>query len=63
MALYSSCDGNWERLATLANLDFFDVQLFLDYAAIFLSNMGNYYVRFAIASSDISKVNFSAGLW
>lgn len=53
MALYSSCDGDWERLATLAKLDFRDVQLLLDYAATFLSNMGNYYVRLAIASSDI----------
>ncbi|KAJ5543131.1 hypothetical protein N7535_005560 [Penicillium sp. DV-2018c] len=43
MALYNSCDGDWERLATRANLDFKEVQLFLDYAAVFLSNMGNYY--------------------
>jgi len=63
MALYSSCNGDWERLATLANLDFCDVKLFLDYAAMFLSNMGNYYVSLIIASSEVSKVDFSAGLW
>ena len=44
MALYSNCDGNWEHLASRANLDFRDVQLLLD-SATFLSNMGNYYVR------------------
>ena len=45
IALYDGCDGDWERLATRANVGFQDVQLLLDYAATFLSNMGNYYVR------------------
>lgn len=45
MTLHDSCDGDWERLATQAQLDLHDVELFLDYAAVFLSNLGNYYVR------------------
>ncbi|KAL2834225.1 peptidase family M49-domain-containing protein [Aspergillus cavernicola] len=43
IALYSCCNGDWDRLASQANLDFRDLQLFLDYAATFLSNIGNYY--------------------
>ncbi|PKY06621.1 dipeptidyl peptidase III [Aspergillus campestris IBT 28561] len=43
IALYDGCDGDWERLATVAGVEFHDVQLLLDYAATFLSNMGNYY--------------------
>ncbi|KAL4942024.1 hypothetical protein BDV06DRAFT_235687 [Aspergillus oleicola] len=43
MALYSSCNGDWDTLASRASLDAPDLQLFLDYAATFLSNIGNYY--------------------
>ncbi|KAL3434216.1 peptidase family M49-domain-containing protein [Aspergillus tetrazonus] len=39
IALYFSCSGNWDRLASQAGLDFHDLQLFLDYAATFLSNI------------------------
>lgn len=64
MALYSSCDGDWERLASQADLDFSDVQLFLDYAATFLSNMGNYYVRVVITPLDVLEVLICClGLW
>lgn len=58
MALYNSCDGDWERLAIRANLDFKEVQLFLDYAAVFLSNMGNYYVRLEMALWNITNIDF-----
>lgn len=57
MALYNSCDGDWERLACRADIDFRDVQLFLDYAALFLSNMGNYYVRLRIGPLSISNID------
>ncbi|KAL4949851.1 dipeptidyl peptidase III [Aspergillus filifer] len=43
MALYSSCNGDWDDLASRASLGTSDLQLFLDYAATFLSNIGNYY--------------------
>ncbi|CBF81859.1 hypothetical protein AN5466.2 [Aspergillus nidulans FGSC A4] len=35
--------GDCDRLASWAGLDFHDFQLFLDYAATFLSNIGDYY--------------------
>ncbi|KAL4792863.1 dipeptidyl peptidase III [Aspergillus venezuelensis] len=43
MALYTSCNGDWDDLATRAALDDSDLQLLLEYAATFLSNVGNYY--------------------
>lgn len=44
MALYHSCDGQWEQLARRAQVDMAEVEKFLDYAAVFLSNIGNYFV-------------------
>ncbi|PWY82924.1 dipeptidyl peptidase III [Aspergillus heteromorphus CBS 117.55] len=43
ISLYRSCDGNWEQLAAESGVDIQDVERFLDYAATFLSNVGNYY--------------------
>ncbi|GFF48981.1 dipeptidyl peptidase III [Aspergillus lentulus] len=43
MALYHSCDGQWEQLARRAQVDMAEVEKFLDYAAVFLSNIGNYF--------------------
>lgn len=45
IVLHQLCDGDWERLAATAGVDFDHVQGFLDYAATFLSNVGNYFVR------------------
>lgn len=45
MALYHSCDGKWEQLATEAGVSVQELENFLDYAATFLSNVGNYFVR------------------
>lgn len=56
MALYHSCQGDWEVLARQANVDFGDVRLFLDYAAIFLSNIGNYYVRVIVNTVEHIKL-------
>jgi dipeptidyl-peptidase-3 len=44
MALHRSCDGQWEQLATSAQVDMAEVEKFLNYAAVFLSNIGNYFV-------------------
>jgi dipeptidyl-peptidase-3 len=44
MALHHSCDGQWEHLARRAQVDMTEVEKFLNYAAVFLSNMGNYFV-------------------
>ncbi|GLB15002.1 hypothetical protein AtubIFM61612_004809 [Aspergillus tubingensis] len=43
MALYHSCDGNWEQLATETGVSVQELENFLEYAATFLSNIGNYF--------------------
>lgn len=43
-ALYHAYGGNWEKLATKTQVDSEEVERFLDYAAMFLSNVGNYFV-------------------
>ncbi|KAF7167696.1 hypothetical protein CNMCM5623_000943 [Aspergillus felis] len=43
MALRHSCDGQWEQLAGRAQVDMTEVEKFLNYAAVFLSNIGNYF--------------------
>ncbi|PYH36595.1 dipeptidyl peptidase III [Aspergillus neoniger CBS 115656] len=43
MALYHSCDGNWEQLATETGVSVQELENFLNYAATFLSNVGNYF--------------------
>jgi hypothetical protein len=45
MALYHFCDGQWEQLADKALVNLNEVQKFLEFAATFLSNIGNYFVR------------------
>ena len=44
MAMYHGCDGDWEKLAVENQVVFNEVQKFVDYAAMFLSNIGNYFV-------------------
>lgn len=63
MALHNSCDGDWESLAIRANLGIGEVQLFLDYAAVFLSNLGNYYVSLEMNSLSMLNVDFRVGIW
>ncbi|RHZ46900.1 dipeptidyl peptidase III [Aspergillus thermomutatus] len=43
MSLHHSCDGQWEQLARRAQVDMMEVENFLNYAAVFLSNIGNYF--------------------
>ncbi|KAL4862710.1 hypothetical protein BDV12DRAFT_190221 [Aspergillus spectabilis] len=43
LALYRSCKGDWERIATEANIEAEELSKFLDYAALFLSSIGNYF--------------------
>ena len=42
--LYRACDGDWIKLATQAGVSTTDLEHFLEYAAVFLANVGNYYV-------------------
>lgn len=44
MAMYRSCDGDWEKLATDTQVDSDEIHNFVNYAAMFLSNIGNYFV-------------------
>lgn len=41
--LYRLCDGDWAQVATRASINQHEIEAFLDYAACFLSNIGNYY--------------------
>ncbi|KAM3507740.1 hypothetical protein MY11210_007020 [Beauveria gryllotalpidicola] len=43
MDLYRACDGQWSRLVTQCNITDQELQAFLEYAATFLCNLGNYY--------------------
>lgn len=44
LELHASCDGNWRQLAHETKVSDQEITNFLDYAAAFLSNVGNYYV-------------------
>ncbi|KAI2623210.1 dipeptidyl peptidase III [Hypoxylon sp. NC1633] len=41
--LYRSCGGNWQQCLEIAEVAEEELQAFLEYAATFLSNIGNYY--------------------
>ncbi|PLB51597.1 hypothetical protein P170DRAFT_443778 [Aspergillus steynii IBT 23096] len=43
MDLYHACDGNWDTLTIQCNVTSQEVVCFLEYAAAFLCNLGNYY--------------------
>lgn len=45
LELYRSCAGDWARLAADTGISMDDLRRFLDYAAVFLGNVGNYFVR------------------
>ncbi|QKX57989.1 uncharacterized protein TRUGW13939_05109 [Talaromyces rugulosus] len=42
IALHHACDGQWEALSQRTGVGMPDIDRFLDYAATFLSNVGNY---------------------
>ena len=48
MELYRSCQqmfkGRWDEFASTYNVPVTEIEAFLDYAAVFLSNVGNFYV-------------------
>lgn len=45
LELYRVCDeGDWAKLASKAQVLMRELRLFLEYSAIFLGNVGNYYV-------------------
>ena len=48
LELYSVCQGEWKSLASRTGVSIESLDLFLEYAAVFLGNIGNYYVRTGI---------------
>jgi len=42
ISLYKSCNGDWNALKTKAGISDEELQYFLEYSAMFLSNSGNY---------------------
>ncbi|GKZ34170.1 bifunctional diacylglycerol diphosphate phosphatase/phosphatidate phosphatase [Aspergillus brasiliensis] len=61
IALYHSCDGNWEQLATKIDVSVQELDKFLDYAATFLSNVGNYFVRNTLSTTGIFLISPGSG--
>jgi dipeptidyl-peptidase III len=47
--LYDSCSGNWKMLVEENGITVAECDAFLDYAATFLSNIGNYYVSTVVS--------------
>lgn len=44
LEIYRVCDGHWANLVSKTSISPESIQDFLDYAATFLGNIGNYYV-------------------
>lgn len=44
MELHRCCSGDWRQLQMSVGLSEADMIKFLDYAVVFLQNIGNYYV-------------------
>lgn len=47
--MFLSCQGHWETLALRTGVSMSSIELFLDYAAVFLGNLGDYYVRMTVS--------------
>lgn len=44
MELYRACSGDWNTLVTECNILLEELEAFLEYAGMFLCNLGNLYV-------------------
>jgi dipeptidyl-peptidase-3 len=47
LEIYKSCEGNWPELASGVGIEIEELRRFLDYAAVFLGNIGNYFVSYS----------------
>ena len=63
MALYHSCDGDWQCLADASCLKIDEVEAFLEYSATFLSNLGNYFVSLLFLDLPFGRTNIFVGIW
>ncbi|RYC57265.1 hypothetical protein CHU98_g8945 [Xylaria longipes] len=60
MRLREFCDRDWQRLAQWEGVTEDDVSAFLQYAATFLSNVGNYYRKGSGDQKFVPKINQDA---
>ena len=44
MELHRHCGGDWQSLARQTAVEMTELEAFLEYAAVFLANVGNYHV-------------------
>lgn len=44
ISLYQAANGSWQELASRMDVSYKDMEYFLDYASMFLANVGNYRV-------------------
>ena len=58
LELYSVCLGDWNTFVEQGDLKEHELEAFLDYAATFLSNIGNYYVSVPLRIAA-AQYNFS----
>jgi dipeptidyl-peptidase-3 len=63
LELYSACSGDWKTFVEQGDLKEQELEAFLDYAATFLSNIGNYYVsaRLQVAAAKIKISHYITG--
>jgi hypothetical protein len=47
LEIYKSCEGNWPELASHVGIELEELRRFLDYSAVFLGNIGNYFVSYS----------------
>lgn len=59
LSLYRLCKGDFAQLATSVSVCQHEMEAFLDFAACFLSNIGNYYAR---CGNYLRKIQCSANL-
>jgi dipeptidyl-peptidase III len=50
--LFHTCSGDWDQLVSEGSIKQGECHAFLEYAATFLSNVGNYYVSELFLKSD-----------
>lgn len=67
MDLYHACDGNWNTLAAKCGVTTQELECFLEYAGMFLCNLGNYYVRLSCQPStrgaDLNRARVTESLF
>ena len=54
MEVYRACGGDWPKCTAMTSVNSDSVRDFVQYAALFLGNVGNYYVGWPKASASLS---------